>query len=98
MGLRPTFRCSEARDEEAEELVAAYPEEASADWMYGRALAKRRRALDDDALARATSALDRALARFPAAGAALLAATAPPAGANAAERVKRLLGHRRAER
>jgi hypothetical protein len=65
---------SEARDEEAEELVAAYPEEASADWMYGRALTKRRRALDDDALARASAALDRAIARFPDAGRALAAA------------------------
>lgn len=53
------------RDDEAEELVSSYPEEASAEWMLGRALVRRRRVMDEDGLARATAALDRAVTRFP---------------------------------
>ncbi|HVG93803.1 MAG TPA: hypothetical protein VND21_05115, partial [Planctomycetota bacterium] len=54
-----------ARDDEAEDLVSAYPEEASAEWMLGRALLRRRRAMDADGVERATASLDRAIARFP---------------------------------
>ncbi len=61
-----------ARDEEADELVARHPLEANADWMYGRALVRRRRALDEAALARAGEALDRALEAFPAGADAIL--------------------------
>lgn len=53
------------RDDEAEDLVAAHPDEADAHWAFARALLRRRRAEDAPALARATEALDRAIARFP---------------------------------
>lgn len=56
-----------ARDEEAEELVATHPNEARLDWTFARALLRRRRALDEPSLARATEALDGAVAAFPAA-------------------------------
>jgi len=59
------------RDDEAEELVAAYPDEANADWSFGRALLRRRRASDAAGLERATAALDRAIATFPVAARAL---------------------------
>ena len=82
---------SEARDDEADELVAAWPEESSADWMYGRALTKRRRAMGDDGLERADAALDRAIARFPAQGEALARdpRAAPPPGTTPADPVVR---------
>ena len=66
------------RDDEAEELVAAYPDEANADWSFGRALLRRRRAADPAGLERATAALDRALARFPEAARALAGEPVPP--------------------
>lgn len=54
------------RDDEAQELVDRFPEEsASAEWSFARALLRRRRALDEAAVERATAALDRAVARFP---------------------------------
>lgn len=56
-----------ARDEEAEELVARHASEANADWLYARALVRRRRALDEAALARAGETLELAMATFPAA-------------------------------
>ena len=65
------------RDDEAEELVAAYPDEANADWSFGRALLRRRRATDDAGLERAGAALDRAIARFPEAARALAGDPAP---------------------
>lgn len=54
-----------ARDEEADELVATHPDETDVDWMYARALLRRRRATDGASLARAGEALDRAIAAFP---------------------------------
>lgn len=66
------------RDDEAEELVAAYPDEANADWSFGRALLRRRRATDDASLARATAALRRAVTRFPDAARALAGDPALP--------------------
>jgi len=69
-----------ARDEEADELVARHALEANADWMYGRALVRRRRALDEASLARAGEALDRALEAFPAGADAILEEGEPGAG------------------
>jgi hypothetical protein len=74
---------AETRDDEAEEVVARFPEEASADWMFGRALLRWRRADRQDLEARATAALDRAIAAFPAAARAL-AGGEVAAGASAA--------------
>ncbi|MBL9087181.1 MAG: hypothetical protein JNM10_08550, partial [Planctomycetia bacterium] len=66
------------RDDEAEELVAAYPDEANADWSFGRALLRRRRATDAAGLERAGAALDRAITRFPGAARALAGDPAAP--------------------
>jgi hypothetical protein len=73
---------AEGRDDEAEDVVARFPEEASADWMFARALLRLRRADREDLLARATEAVDRAVAAFPAAARSLAAGEAPgPGGA-----------------
>src|SRR5262245_39956673 len=81
---------AEARDDEASDLVARYPEEANADWMFAAALLRRRRATDADSLARATEPLARAIGRFPAYARALSApADAPPRGGAAADPVVR---------
>jgi hypothetical protein len=66
------------RDDEADELVAAYADEANADWSFGRALLRRRRATDAAGLERATAALDRAIARFPDAARAQSGDPTPP--------------------
>ncbi len=68
------------RDDEAEDLVAAYPTEENAEWMLGRALVRRRRAMDAEGVARATDALDRAIDRFPAAARALVGAASESSG------------------
>lgn len=70
------------RDDEAEELVARFPHEQRAVWSLARALVRRRRALDTDAVERATAALDRAIEADPAAARAL-AGLAPSSGPDA---------------
>jgi hypothetical protein len=75
---------AEARDDEAEEVVARFPEEASADWMFGRALLRWRRADREDLEARATAALDRAIHAFPAAARALATDESPAGSAGTA--------------
>jgi hypothetical protein len=73
------------RDDEAQELVDRFPEEgASAEWSFARALLRRRRALDEAAVERATAALDRAVERFPdlARSLAGLPSTGPRRGAS----------------
>jgi hypothetical protein len=64
---------AEARDDEAEDLVTGYPDEPNADWSYARALLRRRRAEDPEALERATRALDHAVAAHASAGRAIAA-------------------------
>ncbi len=71
---------AEGRDDEAEEIVARFPEEASADWMLGRALVRFRRAEADDAKERATAALARAVRAFPAAARSIVEGA--PAGSS----------------
>ncbi len=63
-----------ARDEEAEELVNRHASETRVNWLFARALVRRRRALDEASLARAGEALDLAMSKFPAAALELVEA------------------------